>query len=296
MRRVDAIGADGRARAPASPRPASGTAGPASRSAPSFDGWGYAHLFDAKTGEELDTYAIPESQDPRFAVGFGDLSIHEFATDPTTNLAYSVLLRRRHAGVPVQPRRGLEPTGTWIDAAAARTSGASSSSRPPTASGLIAGSDRDFGLVILRYTGRGRSGRRRPPTPPGPARAERRAGGAARPTRGCGCASGRSSWARTAASGSRSTARRRPAGVRRHAARRDGSDGPDQEALPGDRRHVPQRQRAAVQVAYRTLAPQAAEPEGDGLGAHARRGQDAALREHAGDAEGQALARSGHTS
>ena len=88
MRRVDAIGAEGvLANGPATPAP--GTAGPNIEVGQEFDGWGYAHLYDAKTGEELDAYAISEARDPRFADGFGDLSIHEFATDPKTNLAYS---------------------------------------------------------------------------------------------------------------------------------------------------------------------------------------------------------------
>ena len=54
-----------------------------------FDGWGYVHLFDAATLEELDTFAIPEAHDPDFAFGFGDLSVHEVAVDPQdASLAY----------------------------------------------------------------------------------------------------------------------------------------------------------------------------------------------------------------
>ena len=54
-----------------------------------FDGWGYVHLFDAATLEDLDTFAIPEAMDPEFASGFGDLSVHEVATDPLDpSLAY----------------------------------------------------------------------------------------------------------------------------------------------------------------------------------------------------------------
>jgi LVIVD repeat len=54
-----------------------------------FDGWGYVHLFDADTGEELDTFAIPEAHDPAFAFGFGDLTVHEVAVDPQdASLAY----------------------------------------------------------------------------------------------------------------------------------------------------------------------------------------------------------------
>jgi hypothetical protein len=50
-----------------------------------FDGWGYVHLWRVNGGGQsltsLDTYAIPEAHDPAFASGFGDLSVHEVATD-----------------------------------------------------------------------------------------------------------------------------------------------------------------------------------------------------------------------
>ena len=52
-----------------------------------FDGWGYVHLFAVDTGSatltDVDTFAIPEAMDPAFANGFGDLSVHEVATDKT---------------------------------------------------------------------------------------------------------------------------------------------------------------------------------------------------------------------
>ena len=54
-----------------------------------FDGWGYVHLFDAQTLEELDTFAIPEAMSEAFAEGFGALSVHEVAVDPQDpSLAY----------------------------------------------------------------------------------------------------------------------------------------------------------------------------------------------------------------
>ena len=73
----------------------SGTAAPAVGSDGSsvdisaiFDGWGYIHLYDATTFEDLDQFAIPEAHDPAYATGFGDLSVHEVATDPDEDLAY----------------------------------------------------------------------------------------------------------------------------------------------------------------------------------------------------------------
>ncbi|TNB74622.1 hypothetical protein FHJ30_05400 [Arthrobacter sp. BB-1] len=54
-----------------------------------FDGWGYVHLLDAATLQELDTFAIPEAHDPAHALTSGDLSVHEVAVDPQDpSLAY----------------------------------------------------------------------------------------------------------------------------------------------------------------------------------------------------------------
>ncbi len=218
MRRVDAIGEDG-VLAPSEPTPAPGTAGPTLSIGQEHDGWGYAHLFDAKTGEELDAYAIPESQDARFASGFGDLSIHEFATDSSTNLAYSAYYGGGMRVFRFSRTAGLEPMGAWI----APGGGGSNfwgveQYTAPNGEHLIAGSDRDFGLKILRYTGPGAVG----PTPAAPApggggarRLRRAAAGRRlrRWSRRPPCGSGRSRSARTGASRSRSTARRRRAPV-----------------------------------------------------------------------------------
>lgn len=54
-----------------------------------FDGWGYVHLLDATTLQEVDTFAIPEAHDPAYALNYGDLSVHEVAVDPQDpSLAY----------------------------------------------------------------------------------------------------------------------------------------------------------------------------------------------------------------
>src|SRR5215211_2933920 len=47
-----------------------------------FDGWGYAHLYRRQAGKmtAVDSYAIPQGLNPAYAFGFGDLSIHEFAS------------------------------------------------------------------------------------------------------------------------------------------------------------------------------------------------------------------------
>jgi hypothetical protein len=69
--------------------PAIGAIGETVTAKAEFDGWGYVHLFDAATGNELDTFAIPEAHQEDKAFGFGDLTVHEVAVDPQdASLAY----------------------------------------------------------------------------------------------------------------------------------------------------------------------------------------------------------------
>ncbi|HUZ39592.1 MAG TPA: PA domain-containing protein [Streptosporangiaceae bacterium] len=87
-----------------------------------FDGWGYIRLFKtdipgrAGTGSitQIDTYAIPESQDPRFASGFGDLSASHVAIDPDRKLVYATF----YAGglrVLSYGRGGLQEVGAFCE-------------------------------------------------------------------------------------------------------------------------------------------------------------------------------------
>jgi Ca2+-binding RTX toxin-like protein len=153
MRRVDAVGAEG-VLSSSTTTPAPGTAGPTLSVGADFDGWGYAHLYDARTGEPIDAYAIDEARDPRFASGFGDLSIHEFATDPTEHLAYSSYYAGGIRVFRFGRQNGLEEMGAWIADGGSNFWGIEQFTTPG-GERLIAGSDRDFGLVILRYTGPG---------------------------------------------------------------------------------------------------------------------------------------------
>jgi Bacterial Ig domain len=126
----------------------------------SFDGWGYAHLYDAQTSEELDAFAIPEALDARFASGFGDLSIHEFATDPTENLAYSSYYSGGMRVLSFDRTTGLQQQAAFIDDEGSNFWGVEQFTTPG-GQRLISGSDRDFGLQIFRYTGPGAA---KPPT------------------------------------------------------------------------------------------------------------------------------------
>jgi hypothetical protein len=118
-----------------------------------FDGWGYAHLIRNMPGkmETIDSFAIEPSLNPDLAAGYGDLSIHEFATDPERNIAYSSYYA---GGMRVFSfgEGGLTEVGRYIDDEGSNFWGVEQFT---TASGerLFAGSDRDFGLQVFRYTG-----------------------------------------------------------------------------------------------------------------------------------------------
>jgi len=145
------LAGDGTAQAPI----AIGTVGDEVNVTAEFDGWGYVHLLDARTLDEIDTYAIDEALDPAFASGFGDLSVHEVATDPVRNLGY---LSYYAGGLRVIKfnENGIAEVGHYI-AEGGNDFWGVEALRVPTAQGdketLILASDRDSGLWIFRYTG-----------------------------------------------------------------------------------------------------------------------------------------------
>ena len=143
-------------------RDAAGTAAPAAGTDGStvdiraiYDGWGYVHLYDANTMVDHDQYFIPESQDPAYSEGFGDLSVHEVATDPDEDLAYisyysgglRVLKYRDGAGNP-----DLQEVGVHIDANGNNFWGVEVHKHPNGQKYVLA-SDRDSGVWIFQYTG-----------------------------------------------------------------------------------------------------------------------------------------------
>jgi hypothetical protein len=129
-----------------------------------FDGWGYVHLFDAATGQDLDTFAIPEAMDPAFAEGFGDLTVHEVATDPTDpSLAYLSYYAGGLRAIQIQCSNPAVTTtcelvevGGFLDHEGNNFWGVEVVKNPaddPTVTGdevLILASDRDYGLFIFR--------------------------------------------------------------------------------------------------------------------------------------------------
>jgi len=114
-----------------------------------FDGWGYLNQFNADTMEFMDAYAVPEALDPRFATGFGDLSIHEITTDPTGDVVYAAWYS---AGFRVIDYSGgtLQETGHFIDTQGNNFWGVELNVRKDGKLFSLA-SDRDYGLYIFRY-------------------------------------------------------------------------------------------------------------------------------------------------
>ena len=129
--------------------PPVGTQGQAVTFRSFFDGWGYVHLYDRSTAKQLDTYAIPESQDAKYAQGFGDLSVHEVAADPKSSLSY---LSYYAGGFRVLDTAGgkLKEVGAFIDQGGSNFWGVEVTSVPKHGKVVLA-SDRDFGLYVLQY-------------------------------------------------------------------------------------------------------------------------------------------------
>lgn len=136
------------------PLPAPGTAGSTVNLSAVFDGWGYVHLFNAATLQEIDTYAVAEGLDPNFATGFGNLTVHEVAVDIETDLAY---LSYYDAGLRVIKfdASGIQEVGHFIDVDGNDFWGVQVFRLPADATEqtYVAASDRDSGLWIFKYTG-----------------------------------------------------------------------------------------------------------------------------------------------
>ncbi|MBT2498480.1 hypothetical protein J7E25_05170 [Agromyces sp. ISL-38] len=114
-----------------------------------FDGWGYVHQYDADTMQDVDQYYVPESQDPAYASGFGDLSVHEVATDPDENLAYISYYGAGFRVLSYGPD-GMEEVGHFIDEGGNNFWGVEVHEHPNGQKYVLA-SDRDSGLYIFQY-------------------------------------------------------------------------------------------------------------------------------------------------
>jgi hypothetical protein len=118
-----------------------------------FDGWGYVHLYQNRTGKltELDQYAIPEAHDPSKASGFGDLSVHEVATShQDASLAYLSYYSGGFRVIKIVDDEIVE-VGAYIADGGNNFWGVEVFSHDGRE--LVAASDRDSGLWIFEYTG-----------------------------------------------------------------------------------------------------------------------------------------------
>lgn len=126
-----------------------------------FDGWGYVRLFGVnipnqlgKTGSinQIDTYPIPEAQDPAYARGFGDLSVHEVAMDPDdSKIAYISYYAGGFRVVEYGPG-GIREVGAFIDQGGNNFWGVEVW-KDENGQKYVLDSDRDFGLYVFRYNG-----------------------------------------------------------------------------------------------------------------------------------------------
>ena len=114
-----------------------------------FDGWGYVRLLDGATMKELDTYAVPEAHDQRFAEGKGDLSVHEVATSAQDDrLAFISYYAAGVRAVRITEDEKIEEVGAFIDEGGNNFWGVEVFERDGQEYAAL--SDRDFGLYIVK--------------------------------------------------------------------------------------------------------------------------------------------------
>lgn len=83
-----------------------------------FDGWGYFHLLDRATLSETGYYAPGQVNDPDYASGFGDLTMHNVEGDPTkANRAFISWYSLGMRAVEVNTGNEVRPPGDDWDAA-----------------------------------------------------------------------------------------------------------------------------------------------------------------------------------
>jgi hypothetical protein len=120
-----------------------------------FDGWGYTHMYRTSLTpgakiQEVDFYAPEEGQNVSFAENFGDMTVHEVATDPDENLVYV-----SHYALGMRVLRyddtGLEEVGRFVEAGGSNYWGVEVHKFGGVK--YILGSDRDRGLRVFTFGG-----------------------------------------------------------------------------------------------------------------------------------------------
>ena len=120
-----------------------------------FDGWGYTHMYRTNLGkgakmEEIDTYAPAENQDEAFAENYGDMTVHEVASDPDRDLVY---VSHYALGMRVLSYNsaGLTEVGRFVESGGSNYWGVEV--HKMNGKTYILGSDRDRGLRIFTFGG-----------------------------------------------------------------------------------------------------------------------------------------------
>ncbi|HEX5781820.1 MAG TPA: PA domain-containing protein [Solirubrobacteraceae bacterium] len=120
-----------------------------------FDGWGYTHMYETNLAKgakmrEVGIYAPREGQLDAFAEGFGDMTVHEVASDPKTNLVYV-----SHYALGMRALRynggGLTEVGAFVEPGGSNYWGVEV--HEINNKQYILGSDRDRGLRIFTFNG-----------------------------------------------------------------------------------------------------------------------------------------------
>ncbi|MET0687167.1 MAG: PA domain-containing protein [Solirubrobacteraceae bacterium] len=115
-----------------------------------FDGWGYTHLY--KRGgvhpEQVDIYTPTENQDPAFAEGYGDMTVHEVAADPDRDLFY-VSHYALGMRVLAYDDSGFTEVGRFVEEGGSNYWGVEV--HKMNGRTYILGSDRDRGLRIFQF-------------------------------------------------------------------------------------------------------------------------------------------------
>jgi hypothetical protein len=151
---------------PGDREPNPGDLGPRISAQSEFDGWGYARLVDTSTASaptEVGQFNIPETADPAFAAGFGDLTVHEVEVprgDPDEGglspdddkLAYFSWYSGGFRVLDITNPANPAEVGHHIDAGGNNHWGVALA-KDQSDNRIVLASDRDFGLYIYRYTG-----------------------------------------------------------------------------------------------------------------------------------------------
>ncbi len=131
-----------------------------------FDGWGYTRVLDTSTPgalTEISQISIPETADEDFAVGFGDLTVHEVEVprgDPNEGgpnvdddaLAYFSWYAAGFRVVDITDPTAPEEVGVFIDEKGNDFWGVALA-EDQNGDRIVLASDMDYGLFIFRYTG-----------------------------------------------------------------------------------------------------------------------------------------------